>query len=68
MLLFSGRDEFETELFVTIETRTKLDRLSFAKTFGTVPGDRGKNWPTADRGVPSNYPRSLNWVQFPSRF
>ena len=50
---------YDGVLFSTIETRRKLDRLSFAKIFGTVPGDSGKNWPAADRDVPSNYPRSL---------
>ena len=28
--------------------------LTFAKTSGTVTGDRKKNWPIADRHIPSN--------------
>ena len=31
---------------------------TFTKTSGTVPGDREKNWPIADRRVLSNHPGS----------
>ena len=31
-----------------------LKFLTFAKTSGTVPVDRKKNWPIADRHIPSN--------------
>ena len=33
--------------------------LTFPKASGTVTGDRGKNWPIADRHVPGSDPRSL---------
>ena len=31
---------------------------NFAKTSGTVTGDRGKNWPIADGRAPCDDPRS----------
>ena len=40
--------------FVTLETRRKLSRVNFAKISGTVTRERKKNWPIADRRVPSN--------------
>ena len=38
--------------------------LTFAKTSGTVPRDRGKNWPIADRRLPSNDPRNHRGIHF----
>ena len=34
------------------------DDYDFAKTSGVVTEDRGKNWPIADRRIPSNDPRN----------
>ena len=44
-------------LFASLETRGNWVEFTFAKTSGTVTRDREKNWPIADRRVPSNYPR-----------
>ena len=42
--------------------------LTFAKTSGTVPRDRRKNWPLADRRVASNDPRNTRGIHFGSIF
>ena len=56
------------EAFAALEARRNWAELTFAKTSGTVTGDR--NWPIADWRVHSNNPRNncgTLWVQFPSR-
>ena len=40
--------------------------LTFAKTSGTVATDNKKNWPIADRLVPSNHPRNTCGTRFDS--
>ena len=39
--------------FATLETRGKVGRVNF-RASGTVAGEK-KNWPIADRHVPSKY-------------
>ena len=41
-----------------IRKRGQLFFFFFAKTSGIVTGDKEKNWPIADRCIPSNHPRS----------
>ena len=41
------------------KTRRKLGRVNFCKGFWDGYWGQGKNWPIADRRVPSNDPRSL---------
>ena len=45
----------------------KQDELPFAKTSGTVTGNRGKRWPIVDRPFPSYNPRNKcgNTIWFP---
>ena len=40
--------------------------LTFAQTSGTVVRDREKNWPIADRRIPSNDPRNTCGTRFGS--
>ena len=53
-------------LFASLETRGNWVEFTFAKTSGTVTRDREKNWPIADRRVPSNYPRNNCGTHFGS--
>ena len=44
--------------FVNLKLRRKLGRLNFGKDFWDCFQEQGKNWPIADRRVPSNNPRN----------
>ena len=42
------------------------EKEAFEKTSGTISKDRGKNWPIADRRVPSSDPRNNSGTQLGS--
>ena len=44
-----------TILLTTLKTRRELDRVTFAKTPGTVTRERLKYWPIADRPVQETF-------------
>ena len=47
----------KNDIFATLETPRKLDRVNFCKDFWDFYEGQGKNWPIAVEHVPSNDPR-----------
>ena len=47
----------KSDMFGTLETTRKLDRVNFCKDFWDCYEGQGKNWPIAVEHVPSNDPR-----------
>ena len=53
-------------IIATLKTRRKLGRVNFCKDFWGCYWAKGKNWPIADRRVPSNDPRNNCGTHFGS--
>ena len=54
----------KNDIFATLETPRKLDRVNFCKDFWDFYEGQGKNWPIAVEHVPSNDP----WINCATHF
>ena len=69
---FNFKYENEGHNHLRLTRKEYCAKMTIAKTFGLVTEAKRKNWPIADRRLPSNDPRSncrtAFWLQSPSLF